>query len=221
MLVPLFQCRTFPRRGFFVPSLQQGRQLIQILCHLNEIRPMTTYETLCLKVIEHTDERLPKTFHVIEHHALVVIAYGMRPGDSKHFVERADTTRQSHANVALSQHNILAVAKIVARNFNVKVIGTPTLPYNVRNNANGHSAAVVNRLPYAVHQTAVGTAKHQRMTMLAHPMTKRLGKRKEITVNLFIGRTKYCYFHLPFNLLVCILAAYNPALSLQSYRFFI
>ena len=72
---------------------------------------MATQHTLLLKVIEHGDERIPKTLHIIEDDTFLVIADGIGRHNGENLVERTHATRQGHTHVAMGKEQVLAVTE--------------------------------------------------------------------------------------------------------------
>lgn len=138
--------------------------------HFHGVVEASTQHATRLQVVEHSDERVPEAADVVENDALVVVADGGSCEHGEYLVECAHATRQRDYYVAALNHKVFAVGEVVAENLHVDIVGhlSAFLHYR-RHHAHGHSLCVVHSLRYALHQSEVASAEHQRMPVGTHP----------------------------------------------------
>lgn len=140
-----------------------------------------------LHVVEHNDEAVPETFHVVKDDAFLMEADGIRASHGEDLVERADASRQGYDDVALHEHEVLAVAQVIAGDEDVEVGECASaFLYDLRHHADGASAVVVNGSPDTLHEADVATSEDQCVSFLGHPAAHLLGCSEEISVYILI-----------------------------------
>ena len=156
--------------------------------------------------VEQGEERVPEATSVVEHHALVVIAYRGGSNNGEDLVEGADTTGKSNDEVAALYHQRLAVVKVVASNVDIYTVARTTrLLKNGGNNADDHGTGIVRLTSHSLHQSEVGTAIDERMTLMAYPAAKLTGSIKKLGGNVFICRTENADVHFSFYPILILL----------------
>ena len=94
--------------------MAEGFQLRRAADADDEVAEGTADEAALLHVGEEGEEGCPVAVDVVEHHALAVVADGGAAHDMEHLVHGADAAGEGDDEVALAQHDVLAVAEVVA-----------------------------------------------------------------------------------------------------------
>ena len=130
-------------------------------CNYKLVAISAANHTTLLKVVEHFDEFVPETVHVIENNFLVVIADGCGCRHGEYLVECADATGQCYDNVAMGEQEVLAVAEVVAMYRHVNIVAdSPVLLNDGWNDADVHTACIMASLSNMFHESHVAPAEH-------------------------------------------------------------
>ena len=169
---------------------------VQIVSNFYLFPIITSDHSFRLHVVEHSDERIPISFHVIQYHVLLVITNAVGRSHGEHLVECADAARQSYDHLAFGDNKVFAVAQIITHYAHVHIFGNVTLLFFYRgNHADGLSFGIMHGFCYALHQSHVASAENNGMTVFCYPSAQFFGHFEEIGVYIMVCRTKNSYFH--------------------------
>ena len=102
---------------FWLLLMEELTQLLEIVCHSDAFQIVTSYETLCLQLMQRLYEGLPESFHIVKDNQLPVITNGTCRSHREDFIECADTSRQSYQHIALRCQQVFALTEVLAINF--------------------------------------------------------------------------------------------------------